>query len=504
VNSESGIAHQSDTAQRSRFRLLAGWRARAALIAGVIVLLLLATVWSRVIAPRRETAVDFSDLVTTTVWKGPYDHAITTRGPIESAANVELKCEVRSRGGYTPILDVVPEGSFVNEGDVVVELDNSILREQEDAQKLLVSTRLSLLATAENTLKAAQIAKLEYLEGLYLSQEKQMLSDLYIAEKAKETSETSLAAQKSLYDKAIITGLQLQAAYASYDDAAYKFDVAQTNLTTLRTLTKEKELTTLEAAIDSAEADLKTQQRSLQLEEERLADIQEQLGKCTIRAPSPGEVVYVNDPEFFRSSTYQPFVVQPGAGVRGGQTIIWLPNADEMQIRATVTEARVTLVRPGMPVSIHVDALEDHPLAGVVTKVNRFAEPKSFWSTELNKYAVTIKIKDPPRILRVGMNADVWIHVEQSPDALQLPVQALAESKGHFFSLVKEGDDFETREVIVTSVNDEVATIDGGLVEGDEVVINPRSAGDLLKLPDLPDQTPIVLDEAERNGIPGG
>jgi hypothetical protein len=157
-----------------------------------------------------------------------------------------------------------------------------------------------------------------------------------------------------------------------------------------------------------------------------------------------------------------------------------------------------------MPVSIHVDALEDHPLAGVVTKVNRFAEPKSFWSTELNKYAVTIKIKDPPRILRVGMNAAVWIHVEQSPDALQLPVQALAESKGHFFSLVKEGDDFETREVIVTSVNDEVATIDGGLVEGDEVVINPRSAGDLLKLPDLPDQTPIVLDEAERNGIPGG
>jgi hypothetical protein len=87
---------------------------------------------------------------------------------------------------------------------------------------------------------------------------------------------------------------------------------------------------------------------------------------------------------------------------------------------------------------------------------------------------------------------------------LQLPVQALAETKGHFFSLVKEDDEFQTREVEILSVNDEVATIGSGLVEGDEVVINPRSAGDLLKLPELPDAAPAGIDETERNGIPGG
>jgi hypothetical protein len=69
---------------------------------------------------------------------------------------------------------------------------------------------------------------------------------------------------------------------------------------------------------------------------------------------------------------------------------------------------------------------------------------------------------------------------------------------------VKEGDEFETREVMISSVNDQVATINRGLAEGDEVVINPRSAGDLLKLPELPDEIPVVFDEAERNGIPGG
>src|SRR5205814_7964476 len=114
------------------------------------------------------------------------------------------------------------------------------------------------------------------------------------------------------------------------------------------------------------------------------------------------------------------------------------------------------------------------------------------WSSTINKYATTIKIKNPPHELRVGMNAEAWIHVEQLPEALQLPVQALAESNGRFFSLVKNGEDYETREVEIGSTNDQVATIERGLIEGDEVVINPRSAGDLLKLPDAPEPAPIA------------
>jgi HlyD family secretion protein len=83
------------------------------------------------------------------------------------------------------------------------------------------------------------------------------------------------------------------------------------------------------------------------------------------------------------------------------------------------------------------------------------------------------------------------------PDALQLPVQALAESKGHFFSLVKHGDDYETREVEIGSTNDKVATIHKGLAEGDEVVMNPRSTGGLLKLPDFPDAPPLAMNDAK-------
>jgi HlyD family secretion protein len=448
------------------------------------------------------------DLLTTEVAHGPYDYVVIEQGTVESATNTELRCQVRSRGGgggggdrggggglggsSTAIMDVVPEGTIVKEGDVVVELDSSSLMLEENSQKILVSNRESLLAQSQNTLKAAEIAKTEYLEGLYVSQEKLVFTELFLAEQAYNTAEQGLKSAKALFEKNIITGLQLQAAEVAVQNAQNGLDNARTKLNTLRNLTKQKELTVLEANIASAQANVKAQQASLQLEEDKLKDIQDQINKCTIKATAPGQVVYANETDMFRSSSSSQFIVTPGAMVRERQVIIRLPNANDMQVKATVNEARVTLIRPGLPVSIRVDALKDEMIEGEVTKVNQYAEPSSFSSGNIKRYATIIKIKNPPAELRVGMNAEVRIHVERKADALQVPVQALAELKGHYFTLAKNGDSYETREVKIGSTNDKVATIESGLKDGDEVVMNPRSAGSLLKLPSLPDPTPAV------------
>jgi RND family efflux transporter MFP subunit len=449
----------------------------------------------------RGTDAESQEFLTATVWKGPYEFAVIEQGTLESASNTEIRSYVHSRAGSTTILNVVPEGTFVNEDDTVVELDTSNLLLDENAQQILVSTRESLLSEAQNTLKAARIAKIEYVEGLYLSQEKDLLSALFVADRAKATAESGLESAKVLHAKGIITALQVEAAHANLQDALNQFDAAQTKLSTLRNLTKQKELTLLEAALDSAEANVKSQQKSLGLEQDRLKEIQDQIAKCTIKAPAPGQVVYANESSMYYGNSYSPFIVAPGATVRERQTIIWLPNPDSMQVKATVNEARVTLIRPGLPVSIRVDALRDEMLEGEVIKVNPFAEPSFFSSGNIKKYATIIKLKNPPRELRVGMNAEVRIYVERMDDALQLPVQALAESKGHYFSLLKNGDDYETREVEISSTNDKVATIQKGLAEGDEVVMNPRSTGGLLKLPDLPDTSPFATSEPQRADV---
>jgi HlyD family secretion protein len=470
---------------------------------------------------------DGPELILSEVSRGPYDFPVIEQGTVESGQNTELRCQVRSRGGgggggergssglggsSTTILDVVPEGSMVKgpvldengqvieEGEVVVKLDSAGLELEETNQRIQVSNRESLVAQAENTLKAALIARQEYEQGTFIEAEKLIKSELFNAEQAFNNAELGVGQAKSLHEKNIITGLQVATAEVALENARQLLDGARTKLSTLQNLTKQRMLTDHEALIKSAEANLKTQQLSLQLEQDKLRDIQDQIAKCTIRATKSGQVVYANQYDSFRGSSQAEFLVTPGAMVRERQVIVRLPDANDMQVKATVNEARVTLVRVGLPVTIRVDALKDEILEGEVTRVNPYAEAGGYSSGNIKKYATIIKIKNPPPDLRVGMNAEVRIHVERQADALQVPVQALAEVKGHFFSLVKEGEDYVTREVMIGTTNDKVATIAGGLKEGDFVVMNPRAAGGLLELPNLPDPTPAqIAGDVKRN-----
>src|SRR5688572_14396726 len=295
----------------------------------------------------RHRDADNPELLTTTVWKGPYDLAVVARGTVQSGSNIELTCNVRSRGGSTAILDVVPEGTVVKKGDTVVELDDSLLLDEVDLQQIVVSTRESFLSQAESTLKAAEIARSEYADGLYVTQEKQLLSDLFLAERGKADAQETLESTKLLFDKGIASSTQVEAAYSTLDDATNKFDSAQNGLHVLRNLTRQKELTLLDAAIASAQAELKSQQRNLQLEQEWLQEIKSQIAKCTIKAPADGQVVYANEPDYYRSSTYSPFVVAPGAMVRERQVIVRLPNPNDMQVNISIPEAHVTQIRRG-------------------------------------------------------------------------------------------------------------------------------------------------------------
>jgi len=137
--------------------------------------------------------------------------------------------------------------------------------------------------------------------------------------------------------------------------------------------------------------------------------------------------------------------------------------------------------------------LKDQTMAGEVVKVNQYAEPGGWGSGTIKKYATIIKILDPPPALRVNMNAEVRIYVERRPDALQIPVQALAEYKGHYFAVVKEGEHYQTKELQIASTNDTSAVVTEGLQKDAQVVLNPRSHGTLLVFPEVKEKAPPNL-----------
>jgi len=458
--------------------------------AGILVLICLFLVGASIFAGYRTLysdsgRVDTTKLIRSTATVAPFDHIVLEQGEIESSSNQVVTSEVKSRGGSgIAILWVVEEGTRVKEGDKLVELDRAELETREKEQKIAVITAEARLATAEANLEQAKIARKEYLEGLFIQEEKGILAKRAVAEQQLRTATLKLQSGERLVSKGLAKSLQLEADQFAVADAQNKLDVEDAALKVLRNLTKQKMLVQYDSDIEAATASLSAAESELLEEKAEYEDVSSQIDKCVMYAPADGVVVHAN--RYSSRGGSAEFVVEAGATVRERQEIIRLPDPTLMQIKCKINESRVTLIREGMPAKISVDAIPGLQLVGRVKKVNRYAEPGSWMSSSVKEYATIVEIIDPPENIRTGMTAEAQIFVEQLPDALQVPIQALYEHGNDFYTLVQRGDDqFETVTVKVQATNDQMAAIESGLQEGDSVILNLRDHLDLMDLPEL-------------------
>ncbi len=431
------------------------------------------------------SSVDPDALITQTARRGPFDHIVLEQGEVESSSNTEIVCEVKSRGsGGTAILWVIEEGTKVKKGEKLVELDAAELDLNLKEQKIQVITAESRLATAEAKLEQAKIARQEYLEGVYKTDEKEILSEKARAEQALRKARLESQSSERLVAKGLLNALTLEANQFAVADAQNQLDVADSKLRVLQNLTKQKMLVQFDSDIEAAEAGLSAARSELMEETTELAEIEEQITKCIMYAPADGVVVHAN--RYSSRGGNAEFVVEAGSTVRERQEIIRLPDPSLMQVKCKVNESRITLIREGMAARISIDAIPGMKLTGRVIKVNRYAEPGSFFSSSIKEYATIIEIIDPPENIRTGMTATVQIFVEQLDDALQIPIEGLYEHGSDMFTLVMKGpDQFETFKVGIQATNDKMASISEGLADEDVVVLNLRDHLDLMKLPEI-------------------
>ena len=426
------------------------------------------------------------------VKRGPYKHEVLEQGEVESSNNVELRCEVRARnasGPSTSIIDIVPEGTRVRKGDWLVTFDSSTLELEASAQRIVVNTSEALVIQAKAMYDTAVIAKKEYLEGTYKEQEKTILNSIFVAEETLKKAQLSHDSIKRLVSRGLLNPLQLEGEQFRVDAARNDLDLAKRKLNVLEKFTMQKMLTQLESDIQSSQVKWKNEQSSHQEELKKLRDVEDQVAKCRVTAPQDGQVVYAN---LQSSRSGSEFVVEPGAMVRERQVVIRLPDPTSMQVKAKIAESRINLVTEGMSVSIRIDAFGDETLHGEITKVNKYAEPANYWSSTAKEYATFIRIIEPPPTLRVGLTAEVRVHIENRSDALMVPVQAVYERFGKTFCLVQNGTKWDTRQIEISSTNEKVVAVDEAksdpLRAGEQIVLNPRKHVDLLDPSKLPKQ----------------
>ncbi len=216
---------------------------------------------------------------------------------------------------------------------------------------------------------------------------------------------------------------------------------------------------------------LERTESAFNLQKDHVAKLERQIEACTIRAPSPGIVIYGSSADWYQR---RDDPIEVGDSVHRGQKIFTIPNSSLMGVELRVHEAFVNMVMPGQPVTITVEAFPDTPFYGKVSKVAPLPDPQHGWfDPGVKVYTTQVTIDGSHDILKPGMSVKVEILAEHLRDVLIVPVQVVANRSGRKVCYVATGSEPEEREVVTGAFNETFVEIVNGLEAGEEVLLSP-------------------------------
>ncbi len=432
------------------------------------------------------------------VKKDVFIHEILERGSVDSASNIEIRCQVESAGGLT-ILSVIPEGSIVKKGDLLVELDSSTLRENVTKQKIAVLASKSTLAESQAALETAKLVLEEYLEGKYEEELKTIKVAKFTADEAVKTKENDIKFYKRLLERDYVTKSKVKTDLIDLEKAKLDSQIADLRLKVLENYTKKKNEIQYRADIAKADAKVESDKQSLKLDEDRLTHLESQLANCRILAPQDGQVIY-----YMTRWGGEEDLIKEGKKVYERQILLRLPDISQMQVKGLVNEANIRLVKVGQTATIRLEAFPNQVFNGIVRDVNDYPEPSHWMGGSMSKeYMTTILILDPPVGIKPGLTAEAKITVNEIDDALILPVQSVFEHGKKTYAVTFDNGEWGKAEVKTGPTNDQEVVILEGLGAGDVVVLGAWAHRDNVDLPKLsPEEEAAQKAKEKREAAP--
>ena len=445
--------------------------------------------------------------LTVPVHKGTLRIIVTETGALESTKTVDGVCELI--GSQNKIIQLVPEGSHVNKGDIVCRFDSGEIEKNIAQQEIKAKQALSKIETSKQEVEIAknkgesdiiaaeleyQLAKLDlemYQKGTYLAETDKIRGTIGLNEKNLREAENKRDQVTALMKKGFKSPQDLRVAVADVDglevslrgvtqelkvktDYEYKRKSTEFSSKTDQAQKKiEQAKATLRAQMAKAESELDAAKATHSIEDQQLKEFLRQKEKTVIQADQKGIVAYANDRWYDPSSA-----IREGAMVYSRQRVFSLPDMTSMQVKVNIHESLVKKIKPGLTAEIRVEAFPNIVLVGKVKSVSNLADSSRGWSSGgVKEYPTVVTVEGMPKVeLKPGMTSEVKVLVNEIPDATLVPIGAVAEHKGEFFAFVEQADGkTETRKVKVGETNDKFVQILEGLKEGENVALDART-----------------------------
>jgi HlyD family secretion protein len=250
-------------------------------------------------------------IITTVVRSSNLPITVIAKGALESSKNQDAFCKVE---GGTTIISIKPEGTPVKKDDVVCELDSAALKDSLVNQKITTESAKASFQNATLTREVAEIAVVEYVEGIFLQDLKTVDGEIKLAESDLYRCEDRLDWARRMFEKGYVSLAAKNSEELNLQKARFALEQAQVKKKVLVDYTKNKTTTELKSEVAKATSDELAKKATWELETGKEKKLERQIAACVITAPSDGLVVYANDPNrAFGSNQPQ---VEDGAAVR--------------------------------------------------------------------------------------------------------------------------------------------------------------------------------------------
>jgi HlyD family secretion protein len=434
--------------------------------------------------------------------------SITEGGNLEAVNEVIIRNEVE---GSSRIVYIIPEGSLVKKGDLLVELDSADAMEKLNQQEIAFARSNADYVQAENTLEIQKSIIQSDIDASQLSLDFAIidLEKFRKGERAQQIRAAEIAIQQT-EEALLLAKDELEWSKKLFDQGfETKSTVDRGNLTVLRQQLDLEEAKTAQTVLISFdipkmerqyvsdveeakkelqrviqqgenkltqyETDLLTEKNTLDLQKTKVENDRLQLDNTKIYAPQNGFVVYQIAKSRFSSES----LIEEGATVRNRQGLITLPDTSQMQVEVKVHESHIRKVQPGLTAFVVLDSAPDVRYKAVVTKVAGLPDTQSRWANpNLNVYKTKVVITDPlPPDLKPGVSAKTEIVITNILKTLTVPIQSVTTMKGQQVVYLSDSEN-KPVPVTVGMFNSKFIEITKGIKDGDRVLLSPPMEAD--------------------------
>ena len=443
---------------------------------------------------------------TFTVAEGPLTIGITSSGSIQSRDKVTLRSELE---GNNTIIWVVDEGVNVKAGDLLVEFDSAALVTKRNDQEITVATTEGNLIISEEKLEvtkgdcdanllerevALTLAKMKsekYEKGDYPQQKREYEANIALANEEVKRASEKLEWSQRLAKEGFLTRTELQADELALRRKEIDLEMAQTKMNVLTNYTVIQTRATNEGDVRRATRALartKWQNKSIirQVETEivqrtrerdratnRLAELEFQISKSKIYAPTNGVILYASTVQIARRRWWtRPLAVGETAVQR--QELIYIPLDTGMIVELMVPEASLNKLELGMAANVKVDAFPDRVFHGKLAKIGILPDGQSAQlNPDLKMYKCELECDFSDVVIRPGMSCDVELVKHSYDKVLYCPMQCVTRIDGVPHVYVQENGQWTPRKVGVGLDNNRMIHIVSGVAVGDVVMLAP-------------------------------